>query len=94
MSAFSRRDFLVTLSAAGLAPGAFAQSRDGANPGSDDDYCFFTRFAICDNLRCDLLHPHFSDHHELPEMIRRVVSCVRVIAVRITWRSTSAAWLR
>ena len=34
MSAFSRRDFLVTLSAAGLVPSAFAQSRDGGNPGS------------------------------------------------------------
>jgi alkaline phosphatase D len=32
MSAFSRRYFLVTLSAAGLVPSVFAASRDGASP--------------------------------------------------------------
>jgi alkaline phosphatase D len=32
MSAFSRRDFLATLSAAGIAPAAFATGRDGAAP--------------------------------------------------------------
>jgi alkaline phosphatase D len=50
MSAFSRRDFLVTLSAAGLVPGAFAQSRDGANPGEAGGPAFLHGVASGDPL--------------------------------------------
>jgi alkaline phosphatase D len=50
MSAFSRRDFLVTLSAAGIVPSTFAASRGGDRPGDTPGPAFLHGVASGDPL--------------------------------------------
>jgi alkaline phosphatase D len=50
MSAFSRRDFLATLSAAGIAPAAFAAGRGGDWPGGSPGPAFLHGVASGDPL--------------------------------------------
>lgn len=50
MSAFSRREFLATLSAAGIAPAAFATGRDGEVPSTGSGPSFLHSVASGDPL--------------------------------------------
>lgn len=50
MSAFSRRDFIATLSAAGVAPAAFATGRGGRWPDEPSGPAFLHGVASGDPL--------------------------------------------
>lgn len=87
MSAFSRRDFLVTLSAAGIVPSAFAQARDGGNPGESAGPAFLHGVASGDPLHdrvilwtrvtpksfADIVHGRWSvaTDHHMKRVVRR-----------------------